>query len=59
MKKIFISIACVFSVLMLCSCEDQLTTHDATKVDSSTFTTSAGFEPGLDRHLQGFPHGCR
>jgi len=48
MKKIFISIACVFTLLMLCGCEKQLTTHDATKVDSSTFTTSAA---GLNQVL--------
>ena len=48
MKKILYAIVCAVSVVMLASCEKALTTNDATKVDSSDFTTSAA---GLNQVL--------
>ena len=48
MKKILIPIVCAIFGVLLCSCEEQLTTSDATKVDSSTFTTSTA---GLNQIL--------
>lgn len=48
MKKIFIVLGLVISGALLCSCEDQLTTSDATKVDAETFTTSTA---GLNQIL--------
>ena len=58
MKKFFITIACIVSVLLLGSCEKQLTTGDATKVDSSTFTSStAGLNQVLNSTYKAFLMG--
>lgn len=48
MKKIIITIGLVIFGAMLCSCDKQLTTGDATKVDSGNFTSSAA---GLNQVL--------
>ena len=58
MKKIFITIGLVIFGAMLCSCDKQLTTSDATKVDSSNFTGStAGLNQILTSTYKGFLMG--
>lgn len=58
MKKILISLVCVAFGAMLCGCEEQLTTNDATKVDSSTFTSStAGLNQVLTSTYKSFLMG--
>ena len=59
MKKIFISIVLVVFGAIICGCDKQLTTHDATKVDSSTFTTStAGLNQVLTATYKAFLMGA-
>lgn len=48
MKKIVFAIVCAASLVLLASCEKQLTTNDATKDSASTFTTSVA---GLNQVL--------
>ena len=58
-KKIFISIVLVVFGAIICGCDKQLTTHDATKVDSSTFTTStAGLNQVLTATYKAFLMGA-
>ena len=50
MKKILISVACVVFAALLCGCNKQMTTNDATKVPSEVFTSSTA---GLNQLLTG------
>lgn len=59
MKKIFTILGlAIFGAALLCSCEDQLTTGDATKVDAETFTGStAGLSQVLTSTYKAFLMG--
>ena len=58
MKKIYIILGLVISAALLCSCDDQLTTSDATKVDAEMFTGStAGLNQVLTSTYKNFLMG--
>ncbi len=58
MKKILISILCLVLGFVICGCEKQLTTDDATKVPSSTFNSADGMNQVLASTYKAFLMGA-